>query len=575
MVVININTYVCVLSTDNYLDGALILNENLKCLQSKYPLLCLVNEKISEYTKSVLTYFGINYKIIKMIEYDSFSEENDYWKYTFDKLNIFSLIEYKKIVYLDLDLLLLKNVDHLFNEKHLTMAQDAPFYNGHNSGIMILEPNIDDYNKMIEYASKCNNDGKKYSDQNIINECFDNIFSLPIEYNKMVGINSQLNRYYDFIDDNYILTNCVKDYSQFNNNPFIVHYIGKLKPFMVKCNYYDEYVNLYRYYYLIVCKKKDYYNIISKSGDLITIIVPIYNNQKSIERCLESIVNQTYSNLEIILINDGSTDNSLAICDKYSQMDDRIIIINNKFNMGVSYSRNMGLKRASGKYVGFVDVDDYIEKNMYEIMYYNCIKFGAECCQCGVYLDNNLYRSSCTDNFHMLDNEDILFNMICNWYISTVVWDKLFTRELLNNIFFDEEIHKHEDAKFVTAFFENCNNAVFIKDVLYHYNDDCGHSLYNHKELNENLELIKINQEIENRVNNILPDYKAVFYNNKYYTDIRYILNQIIENQFSDKKEDVLLFINFVKNFFKEHNYIDDDKVTEINSLIMQIEQRI
>ena len=575
MVVIKINTYVCVLSTDNYLDGVLILNENLKYLQSKYSLLCLVNEKISEYTKSILTYFGVNYKVIKMIEYDNFSEEKDYWKYTFDKLNIFSLIEYKKIVYLDLDLLLLKNIDHLFNEKHLTMAQDVPFYNGHNSGIMILEPNMDDYNKMIQHAKKCNNDGKKYSDQNIINECFDNIFSLPIEYNKMVEIVSGLNRYYDFIADNYILTNCVTDYSQFNVDPVIVHYIGKLKPFMIRCDYFDEYVNLYRYYYSIICKKKDYYNVISKSFDLITIIIPIYNNQESIGRCLDSIINQTYNNLEIILINDGSTDDSLSICNKYSQIDDRIIIINNKSNMGVSYSRNMGLKKANGKFIGFVDADDYIERNMYEVMYYNCVKFGADCCQCGAYLDDNSYRSSCTDNLHMIDNRDILFNMIYNCFISYVVWDKLFTRESLNSIIFDEGIYKHEDAKFVVTFFENCNNVVFIKDVLYHYKDDYGHSLCKHKNLSDNLELIKINQEIDNKINNILWDYKDEFYNNKYYIDIKYILNQIIENGFKDKKEDILSFIQFVKNFFKEHNHIDDDKIIEINSLVMQIEKSI
>ncbi len=344
---------------------------------------------------------------------------------------------------------------------------------------------------------------------------------------------------------------------------------------MVKCNYFDDYVDIYKYYCSIVYKKKDYYSIMSQSNDLITVIVPIYNNQESIERCLDSIVKQTYNNLEIILINDGSTDDSLNICNKYSKMDDRIIIINNKINKGVSYSRNLGLKSARGKYVGFVDADDYIEKNMYEIMYYNCKKFDAECCQCGAYLDNNSYRSSCTENVHMINKENILFNIIYDMFISYVVWDKLFVRESLKNILFDEDICKHEDAKFVVTFFENCNNAVFIKDVLYNYKSDCNHNLYNNKTLNDNLELIKINQKLECNINSMLPDYKDEFYNNKYYIDIKYILNQIIDNKFSDKREDVLTFTQRVKDFLKEHDCIDAEKVIEIEHFIIQIEQDI
>ena len=83
-------SYVCVLSTDNYLEGVLVLNGNLKHLNSKYNLLCLINEKISEETRDILDYFKINYKVLKSIEYDHSKNENEYWKYTFDKLNIFS-----------------------------------------------------------------------------------------------------------------------------------------------------------------------------------------------------------------------------------------------------------------------------------------------------------------------------------------------------------------------------------------------------------------------------------------------------------------------------------------------------
>lgn len=572
---ININTYVCVLSTDNYLDGVLILNENLKHLKSKYPLLCLINEKISDYTKNMLNCFGIKYKVINMIEYDYFSENNDYWKYTFDKLNIFTLTEYEKIVYLDSDLLILENLDHLFNESHLTMALDYPFGDNYNSGVMILKPNLDDYNRLIEYSRKCNEEGKKYSDQNIINNCCDNINPLPIKYNKMVSLSIGLNCFYDFTTEKYILKNGVLDYNQYNDNPMIIHYIGKTKPFMIKCDYYDEYVDLYKYYYSLVYRKKDRYDVIFSNHELITIIVPFYNNQSSIKRCVDSIVNQTYKNLEIILINDGSTDDGLDICKQYRQKDDRIIIINNECNKGVSYSRNVGLKNAHGKYIGFVDADDYVAPDMYEIMYYNCTKFNAQFCQCGAYLDNNSCRSLCMDDIHLINTSDILFNIIEENMISYVVWDKLFRRDLLDDIVFDESISKHEDAKFVTEFLYKCDNIIMIKDILYFYMCDCNHSLYNNISLKSNLELIKINNKIQEKTRNLLPTYEDNLYNNKYYSDIKYILMQIIVNKFSDPKKQIVEFIQFVKGFINEHTKIDQYKILEINDIIKTIETSI
>ena len=101
--------------------------------------------------------------------------------------------------------------------------------------------------------------------------------------------------------------------------------------------------------------------------ELVSIILPIYNAEKYLERCLESIITQTYANIEIILINDGSTDNSINIIKEYAIKDSRIIIID-KENEGVSVARNIGILKARGKYICFVDADDYIEKSMIEKM---------------------------------------------------------------------------------------------------------------------------------------------------------------------------------------------------------------
>ena len=102
--------------------------------------------------------------------------------------------------------------------------------------------------------------------------------------------------------------------------------------------------------------------------ELVSIIIPIYNVEKYLTKCIESVINQTYKNLEIILVNDGSTDNSKEIIDKYSLIDSRIKVINKK-NGGLSEARNAGIEIAKGDYIGFLDSDDWIELNMYEKLY--------------------------------------------------------------------------------------------------------------------------------------------------------------------------------------------------------------
>ena len=114
----------------------------------------------------------------------------------------------------------------------------------------------------------------------------------------------------------------------------------------------------------------------------ISIIVPIYNIEKYLPRCLDSILAQTYKNLEVILVDDGSVDNSGMIADKYARNDQRINVIH-QVNKGVSAARNAGLDLATGDYIGFVDGDDYIEKDMYERLLFNAIKYKADISHCG------------------------------------------------------------------------------------------------------------------------------------------------------------------------------------------------
>ena len=116
----------------------------------------------------------------------------------------------------------------------------------------------------------------------------------------------------------------------------------------------------------------------------ISVIVPVYNVEQYLERCVESIINQTYKNLEIILVDDGSTDNSGKLCDELAKKDNRIKVIH-KENGGLSDARNRGIEEAAANIVGFIDSDDYIDKDMYEVLFENLKKTGANLSMCGHY----------------------------------------------------------------------------------------------------------------------------------------------------------------------------------------------
>src|SRR5690554_2285343 len=144
-------------------------------------------------------------------------------------------------------------------------------------------------------------------------------------------------------------------------------------------------------------------------NELISIIVPVYNVEQYIEKCMVSILSQTYRNIEIILIDDGSTDNSGNLCDTYSAIDPRVKVIHKK-NGGISSARNSGLEVAMGEYIGFVDPDDWIETNMYESMYSNIKRNNSEICICNYIIDGSDYsrKTELPFNLNVLNKQEIL-----------------------------------------------------------------------------------------------------------------------------------------------------------------------
>lgn len=171
----------------------------------------------------------------------------------------------------------------------------------------------------------------------------------------------------------------------------------------------------------------------------ISIIVPVYNTSKYLEKCLYSLINQTIKNIEIIVVNDGSTDNSLEIINKIAKEDERIKVYNKK-NGGLSSARNYGIEKSTGKYIGFVDSDDYVREDMYEILKKNLENNSADMSICRWYLVENEIKKECnfkTENI-VLNSEDTINVLLSHSSFDNFVVTKLYKRELFDDIRFDE-----------------------------------------------------------------------------------------------------------------------------------------
>lgn len=206
--------------------------------------------------------------------------------------------------------------------------------------------------------------------------------------------------------------------------------------------------------------------------DLISIIVPIYNVEKYLKKCVNSILDQTHRNLEVILVDDGSVDNCAKISDDFSKLDSRIIVVHKK-NEGLAEARNIGLKIAKGKYIGFIDSDDYIEKNMFEILYNNIIKYNADISVCNiveekengeiikVYIkeDIGIQQFNKIEALQKLARDRTITNHACN---------KLYKRALFESIKYPYR-RKMEDMATTYKLFDLANKIVVDSSIGYHY----------------------------------------------------------------------------------------------------------
>ena len=204
---------------------------------------------------------------------------------------------------------------------------------------------------------------------------------------------------------------------------------------------------------------------------MISLIVPVYNVEDYLDRCVQSIINQTYDNLEIILVDDGSTDTSSEICDNWKERDNRIVVIHKK-NGGLSDARNTGLKTAKGEYIGFIDSDDFINKDMYRVLINTILQSKADIAECRWIpfedktdlLDK---RKTEYGDIVVFSAEEALKELILERKLKQTVVNKIYSRHIINTFFPIEKIN--EDEYWTYHVFGSSKRIAFVDTVLYYY----------------------------------------------------------------------------------------------------------
>ena len=290
----------------------------------------------------------------------------------------------------------------------------------------------------------------------------------------------------------------------------------------------------------------------------LSIIVPVYKVEKQLERCIRSILNQSFTNFELILVDDGSPDKCGEICDEYEKKDKRIKVIHKK-NGGLSDARNAGLNIAIGKYIGFVDSDDIIHPEMYEKMYSYINKYNVDIVQCKFKKFENIEDinkfskiNNTYTNIEYYTSKEAIMDMIDNNKINVNTWNKLYKRELFENERFPKG-KIHEDEFLTYKLIYKSNKIAYINEELYYYyqNDN---GIMNGSNLIKRLDRI---EALEERSNFFLKNGDKDLYN-KSNTALFFALNKLY---FIFKRN---------KQLRKEEQYINllKDKIIKTASIL-------
>ena len=297
----------------------------------------------------------------------------------------------------------------------------------------------------------------------------------------------------------------------------------------------------------------------------VSIVIPVYRAEKYMERCVDSVLAQTYENIEVILVEDGSPDRCGEICDAYAKKDARVKVIH-KENEGVSKARNTGLKEVTGEFVQFVDSDDALKPNMTELLVKNMAEQSGDLVICGFYEENLNYSkvSKPGDEPGVYDQKKFLQNITKNPYSFHygVLWNKLFRTELLKEqVAFSQDMDFGEDFIFNLHYLKYAKRIVVIEEPLYsyvRYNTDS--LMYIQAKGKEQKEKYRI--YLEKRLL-IFQKYRDFYIDMGMYEENRNLINDYLLKVYVSEKLEIKLALPFSKNEKKEM-YIFLDQNPEV-----------
>lgn len=283
----------------------------------------------------------------------------------------------------------------------------------------------------------------------------------------------------------------------------------------------------------------------AKNKKMISVIVPVYNVEKYIEKCVDSLVNQTIEDKEIILVDDGSTDNTSKILDEYAKKYPEIVKVIHKENEGVSVARNVGIEIATGEYIGFIDSDDWVEFDMYEKLYNKAVEDDCDVVACNItalYPDHEVIIKS-----NIRDNETAKELMIDAY---AIVCNKIYKKSLIENIRFKEKMNFCEDVRFLYMLYPKIKKIGSIDESLYNYLQRTGSLTYTYNE--------KLYQLIDS-LDDIVKYYKdeniyEIYIEELEYSYARYLYATFIKRLAKTKnKKEFDKGVNFVINKVREN----------------------
>ena len=292
---------------------------------------------------------------------------------------------------------------------------------------------------------------------------------------------------------------------------------------------------------------------------LISVIIPVYNVEKYLNKCITSVVEQTYKNLEIIIVDDGSTDQSPEICDEWKKRDSRIQVVHSS-NGGAGKARNTALDMATGDYVTFVDSDDYIAPQMYQVLleqFYDGIGI-VECNYSMVYDDSEKFKEERKIyKIHTYSAMEAMYENINDHIFRQLIWNKMYRKDVIKGIYFPTG-KKIDDEFWTYQAIGNASKLIYIDQKLYAYRQQ-EQSVMHLLDAKKRLEALKAKEERHKYICKFMPQLKTESLNNLWFTCI-YQGQRVLKDK---NKENLKSVYPQIKSFIKKYPQINLKDITD------------